>query len=658
MATAQTTANTVLSGVPPKQKPQIIPLLPEAAPVPLVNRDRPISPGTPLSRIVTATDESVIFTNPSSVDSTNTTTTHSQCNGENNRDLHEDNTDPLSSLPHGSSDDKNDNDDDEFYDTYENASQIQPPVQASTIKASENTQPPSLVKRTGSHASHSSNVLEPNRSASYIQGSTNENVLLNNYTRKRKSTTRTNSVATILDQQAQRSAANTSNTIRNSVVTQDSRNVDTATIEIERMRNSVLTQREKKKKLKNMIDDDKVLVGNKVSEGHVNYVVAYNMLTGIRVAVSRVSGIMHPLKEEDFKASKKLVFDVSGNELTPSSKYDFKFKDYAPSVFRELRILFGLDPADYLMSLTSKYILSELNSPGKSGSFFYFSRDYRFIIKTIHPAEHRQLRKVLKHYYQHVKENPNTMISQFYGLHRVKMPITYGKRRKIYFIIMNNLFPSHRDIHCTYDLKGSTLGRYTDPNKGSHVVLKDLNWLADKEVIKFGPLKEKIFLEQLQKDVKLLIKMNIMDYSFLIGIHDLTKDADDDILKRKKLSVFSPISSNMHDLQNTNPKLLNHLKDMPAIEYHNGNCFYAEEGGISSTGPHNEPEQFVYYLGIIDCLTKYSFIKRMETFWRTLRHDRKTVSAVPPPEYGQRFLNFIQNSVNENTAGEIKKKAD
>ncbi len=68
-----------------------------------------------------------------------------------------------------------------------------------------------------------------------------------------------------------------------------------------------------------------------------------------------------------------------GNELTPSAKYDFKFKDYAPWVFRELREdCFQLDPADYLLSLTAQYILSELGSPGKSGSFFYFSRDYRF----------------------------------------------------------------------------------------------------------------------------------------------------------------------------------------------------------------------------------------------------------------------------------------
>lgn len=128
-----------------------------------------------------------------------------------------------------------------------------------------------------------------------------------------------------------------------------------------------------------------------------------------------------------------LTMCSQGNELSPASKHDFKFKDYAPWVFRHLRALFHLDPADYLISLTSHILLSELGSPGKSGSFFYFSRDYRFVIKTVHPAEHRYLRKILRQYYEHVRSNPNTLISQFYGLHRVKM-----SGRKVHLVVINN----------------------------------------------------------------------------------------------------------------------------------------------------------------------------------------------------------------------------
>jgi len=228
----------------------------------------------------------------------------------------------------------------------------------------------------------------------------------------------------------------------------------------------------------------------------------------------------------------------TGNELTPSAKYDFKFKDYSPWVFRHLRTKFGLDPADYLMSLTSKYILSELGSPGKSGSFFYFSRDYKYIIKTIHHGEHRFLRHILRDYYTHIEDNPNTLISQFYGLHRVKTP--FG--RKIHFVVMNNLFPPHRDIHQTFDLKGSTIGRdYKEDNLGDNprATLKDLNWLRRDMHLHFGPHKKNLFIQQVERDVALLQRLEIMDYSLLLGIHDLTRGNRDDI-RNSALKVFQP----------------------------------------------------------------------------------------------------------------------
>lgn len=98
-------------------------------------------------------------------------------------------------------------------------------------------------------------------------------------------------------------------------------------------------------------EEDRVLMGTRISEGHQNYVLMYNMLTGIRIAVSRVTAKLdRPLTDEDFTAAHKLAFDVIGDELTPGAKYDFKFKDYSPWVFRNLREKFGVDPADYLVT--------------------------------------------------------------------------------------------------------------------------------------------------------------------------------------------------------------------------------------------------------------------------------------------------------------------
>ncbi|MQM02066.1 hypothetical protein Taro_034822, partial [Colocasia esculenta] len=54
---------------------------------------------------------------------------------------------------------------------------------------------------------------------------------------------------------------------------------------------------------------------------------------------------------------------------------------------RNLREMFKLDAADYMMSICDGDSLKELSSPGKSGSIFYLSQDERFVIKTLKKSE-------------------------------------------------------------------------------------------------------------------------------------------------------------------------------------------------------------------------------------------------------------------------------
>ena len=166
-------------------------------------------------------------------------------------------------------------------------------------------------------------------------------------------------------------------------------------------------------------------------------------------------------------------------------------------------------------------MLSELYSPGKSGSLFYYSQDYRFIIKTIRESEHLYLRKILRYYHQHIQENCNSLLVRFYGLHRVQIPM--GK--KIYFVVMGNLFPNDRPMRSIYDLKvsrfskqmfqlfiylqGSTHGRWNEePEERTNgkgpgpVVLKDLNWLGRREKLILGPVKATQLMNQLKIDCK------------------------------------------------------------------------------------------------------------------------------------------------------------
>lgn len=425
---------------------------------------------------------------------------------------------------------------------------------------------------------------------------------------------------------------------------------------------------------------DEVLVGTRVSEGHESFVTAYNMLTGIRVAVSRCTAKNNrSLTEADYIATDEINFDLSGGGHSHSSKYIFQFKDYSPWVFRHLRDFFRLDPADYLMSLTAKYIVSELGSPGKSGSFFYYSRDYRFIIKTIRHSEHKLLRRILKSYTAHVKNNPNTLISQFYGLHRVRLP--FG--RKIHFVVMNNVFPALYEIHERYDLKGSLLGREYRPDASKPIIVyKDLDWLRNHKRIVLGCEKRELLVKQLELDTKFLQHINVMDYSLLIGIHDMQK-GNAALNSLLKLEEFGPKSgtkldkrdavalSNDINLPKSGSGMLNNkgkkgsaqkdfadlqtllkkatpekLKEFDfADEYRSEFLFYRDHGGFQSTNDQNETLDVIYYVGVIDFLTEYTFKKSVETFCKSLIHDRRDLSAVPANEYGDRFLRFLRGCI-------------
>ena len=78
------------------------------------------------------------------------------------------------------------------------------------------------------------------------------------------------------------------------------------------------------------------------------------------------------------------------------------------------------------------------------------------------------------------------------------------------------VFPAHRDIHQTYDLKGSTVGRefeeakLKDNPKGP---LKDLNWINRGMNMHLGPRKKNLLMSQLKKDVEVKRPSNHTDYS-------------------------------------------------------------------------------------------------------------------------------------------------
>ena len=178
--------------------------------------------------------------------------------------------------------------------------------------------------------------------------------------------------------------------------------------------------------------------------------------------------------------------------------------------------------------------LTELYSEGKSGSFFYYSFDGKYMVKTISHTEHRFFRHILEKYYSHMVQNRDTMLVRFLGAHKIRQ----GKHSKvgsksIYFVVMGNLFDTPLKIHRRYDLKGSWVGRLCvigagvrhstkDADRGDTArALKDLDIVDLDEHIRLDEKTTALFQSQLEKDSRFLAECGIIDYSLLLGLHNV-----------------------------------------------------------------------------------------------------------------------------------------
>lgn len=85
----------------------------------------------------------------------------------------------------------------------------------------------------------------------------------------------------------------------------------------------------------------------------------------------------------------------------------------------------GITPEMIKQSLSTemnhKSVFKAKESAGKSGSFFFFSFDRKFIIKTMNSSEKKVFIDSLPSYMQHLKQNPKSLIARIYGIFTVEM---------------------------------------------------------------------------------------------------------------------------------------------------------------------------------------------------------------------------------------------
>ena len=377
-----------------------------------------------------------------------------------------------------------------------------------------------------------------------------------------------------------------------------------------------------------------------------------NMIMGIQIAVQSIPNFHIKSQENLNKYLTNMLYSIQTINFDKKKEEVFILKEFAGIIFNNIRVYLGFDKDDFISSISpqdfitelmisNQTIFEELCSTGKSGSLFYYTRDGKFIVKTIKKDEYKLIKLILPEYFRHLKANPLSLLPKFLGCYVLTRKFK-KKRTKIYFIVMLNVFATSKHIHIRYDLKGSKIGRRVLTGKRDQEImakgdlsLKDLDLEKRKEKVYVGE-KSEILLNQIKQDADFLCKIGVNDYSLLLGIHYINREKKtngqlgDDIQKEKtgdnedSILKESSLSDKSCDSRQEKLKTL--------IDFEDG-------GIISETG--NE----VYYIGIIDILTKFNMKKKCEHFIKMVRYCSNNMSCTPPEMYRDRFISYMSKVI-------------
>lgn len=162
---------------------------------------------------------------------------------------------------------------------------------------------------------------------------------------------------------------------------------------------------------------------------------------------------------------------------------------------------------------------------GKSSSVFLKTLDDRFVIKELSHAELDAFIKFAPSYFEYMAQamfhDLPTSLAKVFGFYQIQVrnSMSGSKSYKMDIIIMENLFYEKKTTRI-FDLKGSMRNRHVEQTGKKNEVLLDENMV---EYIYESPIHvreydKKLLRASLWNDTLFLAKMNVMDYSLVIGI--------------------------------------------------------------------------------------------------------------------------------------------
>lgn len=243
---------------------------------------------------------------------------------------------------------------------------------------------------------------------------------------------------------------------------------------------------------------------------------------------------LHSIKIADYKVwehahQSQFIIDPNDNQQRPFDLLDssdelvldkqVRVTGYFIQGFQALREADGISPQTVSESLDTQWNRSSVfkagEASGASGSFFFFSHDRKFIIKTITREEKDFfIDKVATEYFQHLFEQRQSLLARIYGVYTVHI----NGHQSVHLLLMAHSIQTD-EVLTVFDLKGSSFNREVQRKA---TTLKDTNYIhlqrSNQLKLKLSKGEWQLLTDQLERDSVFLRNLMIMDYSLLLAV--------------------------------------------------------------------------------------------------------------------------------------------
>ena len=272
---------------------------------------------------------------------------------------------------------------------------------------------------------------------------------------------------------------------------------------------------------------------------------------------------------------------------------------------------------------------SDSTDPQSGSTRLLTSFNRKLVIKMVDSDAVGDLLSILAPYHSYiVQHHGQTLLPQFLGLYRICIDGT-----ATYFLVMRNIFGGKYSVHQKFDLKGLPNRRASEKEKGKGFpTLKDYEFLAsaDPKIMISSDAKQQL-ISLLKRDTDFLSSLNLMNYSLLVGIHDL--------------EAFTPSSADGSTSSPDTPSEdSSHLKPFKFPAATNSLNLDDEFFGVTSSS--ESPKEQIYYFGLIDVLNPFGLRKRTESAAKTIKNGARIEHSIVKPEiHATRLLDFVNSNI-------------